>query len=105
VGFPHAQGEDFLKLRMYPSKLHLSVLRIITRHSSLSDKILGDSTFWYYFQQIVCNAGYWRELTVHSLHCAVANVVDGKTPAPAPVIPLRLTPKQRQPRQVSETRF
>jgi hypothetical protein len=69
------------ELRMHLSKLNLPVLRTVMRHHSLSDRMLNDSNFRYYFQRIVHNAGYWGNLTIRSFPLTVANVVDGKTPA------------------------
>ena len=74
------EGEPFLELRIQPSKLELPVLRIVTRHGGLSDRMLDDSTFKYYFQRIVLNAGYYGELTIHALRRIIANGVDSKIP-------------------------
>ena len=72
------EGEPLLELRKDPSKLGLPVLRTVTRHGGLSDKMLDESTFRYYFQQMTCNAGYYGVLTIHALRRALANVVDSK---------------------------
>jgi hypothetical protein len=107
------EGEPLLELRMHPSKLDLPVLRTVTRHGGLSDRMLDDSTFRYYTQRVVRNAGYWGELTIHAIRHAVANVVDRKT------LPLVLTfprsqmadssflvgPEQRKPLPESEIRL
>ena len=74
------EGEPQLELRIHPSKLDLPVLRTVTRHGGLSDRMLDDSTFRYYFQRIVLNAGYYGELTIHALRRAVANEVDSEVP-------------------------
>jgi len=37
------EGEPLLELRMHPSKLHLPVLRTVTRHGGISDRMLDDS--------------------------------------------------------------
>jgi hypothetical protein len=74
------EGEPLLELRIHPSKLDLPVLRTVTRHGSLSDRMLDDSTFRYYFQRIVLSAGYYGDLTIHALRRAVANEVDSKIP-------------------------
>lgn len=63
---------------MKRSKLELPVLRIITRYGGLSDRMLDDSIFRYYFQRIVSNAGYYGTLTIHALRRALANAVDSK---------------------------
>jgi hypothetical protein len=76
-------GEPFLELRKHPSKLDLPVLRTVTRHGGLSDRMLDDSTFRYYFQRTVLTAGYYGELTIHAFRRAVANAVDSKTPSPS----------------------
>lgn len=73
------EGEPLLELRMHPSKLDLPVLRTVTRHGGLSDRMLDDSAFRYCTQRVVRNAGYWGELTIHAIRRAVANVGDGKT--------------------------
>jgi hypothetical protein len=74
------EGEPFLKLRKHPSKLDLPVLRKATRHGGLSDRMLDDSTFRYYFQRVVLNTGYYGTLTIHVLRRAVANEIDSKIP-------------------------
>ena len=76
-GCPHL---SFLELQMHCSKLDLPVLRTVTRHGGISDRMLDDSTFRYYFQRIVLNAGYYGEFTIHALRRAVANGVDSKIP-------------------------
>lgn len=63
---------------MKRSKLELPVLRTITRSEGLSDRMLDDSTFRYYFQRIVVNAGYYGSLTIHALRRALANAVDSE---------------------------
>jgi hypothetical protein len=73
-------GEPLLELRMHPSKLHLPVLRTVTRHGGISDRMLDDSTFRYYFKRVGLNAGYYGEFTIHGLRRAVANEVDSKIP-------------------------
>jgi hypothetical protein len=78
VEFRLPEGEPFLELRTYPPKLDLPVLRTVTRYGDLSGRMLDDSTFRYYFQRIVCNAGYRGELTNHAFRRAVANVTDSK---------------------------
>jgi hypothetical protein len=74
------EGEPQLELRIYPLKLDLLVLKTVTRHEGLSDKMLNDLTFRYYFQRIVLNAGYYGELTIYVLRRIVANKVDSKIP-------------------------
>jgi hypothetical protein len=74
------EGEPFLELRIYPSKLDLPVLRTVTRYGGLSDRILDDSTFRYYFQRIVLSAGYYNDLIIHALRRVVTNEVDSKIP-------------------------
>ena len=61
------EDDPLLKLRKHPSKLNLPVLKTVTRHGSFSDKMLNESTFKYYFQQIVRNAGYYGVLTIRAL--------------------------------------
>jgi hypothetical protein len=73
-------GYAVLQLRMKPSKLHLPVLRTVTGHGGLSDRMMNDSTFRYYFQRIVRNAGYYGTLTIHALRRALANAVDSEYP-------------------------
>lgn len=72
------EGEGMLELRKDPSKLDLPVLRTVTRHGGLSDRMLDESTFRYHFQQMIRNAGYYGVLTIHALRRALANVVDSK---------------------------
>ena len=72
------EGEPLLELRKHPSKLDLPVLRTVTRHGGLSDRMLDESTFRYYFQQMIRNAGYYGVLTVHALRRALANAVDSQ---------------------------
>lgn len=72
------EGDALLELRMKRSKLELPVLRTITRHGGLSNRMLDDSTFRYYFQRIVSNAGYYGTLTIHALRRALANAVDSE---------------------------
>jgi hypothetical protein len=72
------EGEPFLELRIYSSKLDLPVLRTVTKHGGLFDRMLDDSAFRYYFQCVVLNAGYYGNLTVHALRRDVANEVDSK---------------------------
>ena len=43
------EGEPLLELRKDLLKLDLLVLRTVTRHGGLSDKMLDESTFRYYF--------------------------------------------------------
>jgi hypothetical protein len=74
------EGEPQLELRIHPLKLDLPVPRTVTRHGGLSDRMLDDSTFRYYFQRIVLNAGYYGELIIHALRRAVANEVDSEVP-------------------------
>jgi hypothetical protein len=74
------EGEPFLELRIDSLKLELPVLRTVTRHGGLSDVMLDDSTFRYYFQRVVLNAGYYGLLTIHALRRAVANEVDSEIP-------------------------
>src|SRR5271169_3850586 len=74
------EGEPQLELRIHPSKLDLPVLRTVTRHGGLSDRMLDDSTFRYYFQRTVLNAGYYGEFTIYTLRRAVANEVDSEVP-------------------------
>jgi hypothetical protein len=72
------EGEPLLELRKDSSKLDLPVLRIVTRHGGLSDRMLDESTFRYYFRQIVRNAGYYGVFIIHALRRALANVIDSK---------------------------
>lgn len=72
------EGEPQLELRIHPIKLDLPFLRTVTRYGGLSDRILDDSTFKYYFQRMVLNDGYYGDLTIHALRRAVANEVDNK---------------------------
>ena len=72
------QGDALLELRIKQSKRELPVLRTITRFGGLSDRMLDDSTFRYYFQRIVSNAGYYGTLTIHAFRRAVANAVDSE---------------------------
>ena len=72
------EGDALLELRMKRSKLELPVLRTVTRTDGLSDRMLDDSTFRYYFQRIVSNAGYYGTLTIHALRRALANAVDSE---------------------------
>jgi hypothetical protein len=72
------EGDPQLELRIHPSKLDLPVLRIVTRHGGLSDRMLDDSIFRYYFQRIVLNDGYYGKVTIHALRRAMANEVDSK---------------------------
>ena len=65
------EGEPLLELRKHPSKLDLPVLRTVTRHGGLSDRMLDDSTFRYFFQRMVQNDGYYGELTIHALRRVV----------------------------------
>jgi hypothetical protein len=58
------ESDTLLELRMKRSKLDLSMLRTITRSEEISDRILDDLTFHYYFQRIVINADYYD--TYHS---------------------------------------
>jgi len=73
------RGEPLLELRKDPSKLDLPVLRTVTRHGGLSDKMLDESTFRYYFQQMTRNAA----CSPFVLCGALANVVDSKFPSSA----------------------
>ena len=82
LDFGVSEGESFLELRIRPLKLDLPVLKTATRHGGLSDRMLDDSTFTYYFQRIVLNAGSYGELTIHALRHTVANEVDSKDPSP-----------------------
>lgn len=68
----------FLELLKYLSKPGVPMLRRVTRHRVLFDRILDDSTFRSYFQQILLKAGYCREPIIHTLRRAVANIVDRK---------------------------
>ena len=77
------EGEPLLELRKDPLKLDLPVLRTVTRHGGLSDRMLDESTFRYYFQQMTRNAGYYGVLTIHALQRALANVVDSRFPSSA----------------------
>jgi hypothetical protein len=72
------EGEPLLELRKDPSKLDLSVLRTVTRHENLSDRMLDESIFRYYFEQMTRNAGYYGVLIIHALRRAFANVIDSK---------------------------
>lgn len=60
--------------------MELPVLRTVTRHGGLSGRLLNDSTFRYYFQWIVQNAGYYGELAIHALRHALVNVIDREIP-------------------------
>ncbi len=73
--------------------------------------MLDDSTFRYYFQRIVLNAGYYGDLTIHALRRAVANEVDSKIPRPLCVflvldadLCLSFFAEQNEPLPESETR-
>lgn len=108
------EGEPLLELRMHPSKLDLPVLRTVTRHGGLSDRMLNDSTFRYYTQRVIRNAGYWGELTTHAIRRAVVNAVDGKTLSLVLTSPPRsqmadssflVGPEQRKPLPGSEIRL
>jgi hypothetical protein len=52
------EGEPLIELRKDLSKLDLPVLRTVTRHGGLSSRMLDESIFRYYFQQITRNAAY-----------------------------------------------
>lgn len=71
-------GDPLLELRIKQAKRELPVLRTVTRSGGLSDRMLDDSTFRYYFQRIVANAGYYGTLTIHAFRRAVANAVDSE---------------------------
>jgi hypothetical protein len=43
------EGEPMMEFRRDPSKLDLPVLRTVTRHGGLYDRMLDESTFRYYF--------------------------------------------------------
>lgn len=73
------EGDSLLQLQMKPQKLELPVLRNVTRHGGLSNRMLDDSTFRYFFKRVVNNAGYYGNLTIHALRRAVANAVDSET--------------------------
>jgi hypothetical protein len=73
-----SENDVVFELRMKRSKFWLSMLKIITRIDELSDRMLNDSTFRYYFQRIVFNAEYYDTLTIHVLRRIFANVVDNE---------------------------
>ena len=60
----------------------------ISKQGDLSDRMLDDSIFRYYFQPIVLNAGSYGELTIHALRHPVANEVDSKDPSPSLLCPV-----------------
>jgi hypothetical protein len=72
------ENEPQLELRIHPLKLDLLVLKTVIRHGGLSDKILNDLIFRYYFQRIVLNAGYYGTLIIHVLRRVIANKVNNK---------------------------
>lgn len=72
------ESEPLLELRKDPSQLDLPVLRTVTRRRGLSDRMLDESTFRYYFQQMIRNAGYYGVLTIYALRRALTNAVDSK---------------------------
>lgn len=71
-------GDALLELRIKETKRKLPVLRTVTKSGGLSDRMLDDSTFRYFFQRIVSNAGYYGTLTIHAFRRAVANAVDSE---------------------------
>lgn len=72
------EGDSLLHLQMKSQKLDLSMLRNVTRHEDLSNRMLDDFTFRYYFRRVVNNAGYYENLIIHALRRAVANAVDSE---------------------------
>lgn len=54
------------------------ILRMVTRSSGVSERPLIRQTFCYLFRAIVCNAGYYKIITIYSLRRGLANRIDSK---------------------------
>ncbi len=66
------------QLRMKSSKFYLSILRMITNHENLFNRMSNDLIFWYYFQRIVRNANYYDIFIFHALWHVFANAIDNE---------------------------
>jgi hypothetical protein len=69
-----------MEFRRDPSKLDLPVLRTVTRHGGLYDRMLDESTFRYYFWQMARNARYYGVFIIYALRRAFADAVNSKFP-------------------------
>jgi hypothetical protein len=72
------EGELFLELRMHLLKLYLPVLRTVIRYKGISNRMLDDLIFRYYFKCVGLNTGYYGEFIIHGLRRVIANKVDNK---------------------------
>lgn len=69
-------------------KTHIArqpVLRMVTRFAGASERALTRETFCRLFRNIVCNAGYYEIITIHSLRRGLANRIDSKSRFPCPI--------------------
>ena len=66
-----------------PDMMNQPILRMVTRSSGVSERPLVRVTFCRLFRGIVCNAGYYEIITVHSLRRGLANRIDSKSQASA----------------------
>ena len=71
------------RLLWKPHMVNQPILRMVTRSSGVSERPLVRATFCRLFRGIVCNAGYYEIITVHSLRRGLANRIDSKSLASA----------------------
>lgn len=71
-------GPEPIRLLWKPCVRGEPVLRMVTRAGGVSRRALTRETFCRLFRAIVCNAGYYEIITIHSLRRGLANKIDSK---------------------------